>query len=455
MGAAGSCGSGKEVSDQIPSFKIVLVGDPEVGKTSIFLRFIKNQFDYSYQPSISVSIGNVVRKVNIPYEAIVSVTLWDLPGREEMDLRKSYYKDVDAAMVVVDMDDLDSITMAGTWKQDIVNNATYSDKHDFQGISNTQNKNLQNERKEVRSLPILLVGNKVDKLKMISEVESQEEDLPMEVFKILEQVATQHGFVGSVTVSAKESDGSVHAAIQSLVRHMLQQRRQQKKGIFSGDKTIEEKKFVTLSPFEEEKKEFVPLLVVKISEFDVFFKDCNESIERVENTSMALIEAMANFKRACSVAGVTNSTKASLEECIGGLKELIRTDDDEDGLEVHDDGCYLKLIIKEDEVKNVSGPVERVLRTFHNELCTASKKVLIQGPGLHNKLKEIEEKISTLRVSAFDRAMDAGLSQRRAKAALANIDANCNRIREAVAMAMESMSAVESDYKKIKAAMLW
>ena len=47
---------------------------------------------------MSVCIGNAVRKVNIPYEVIVSVTLWDLPGREEMDLRKSYYKDVDAAM---------------------------------------------------------------------------------------------------------------------------------------------------------------------------------------------------------------------------------------------------------------------------------------------------------------------------------------------------------------------
>ena len=47
---------------------------------------------------MSVSIGNVVKKVNVPCEAIVSVTLWDLPGREEMDLRRSYYKDVDAAI---------------------------------------------------------------------------------------------------------------------------------------------------------------------------------------------------------------------------------------------------------------------------------------------------------------------------------------------------------------------
>ena len=31
---------------------------------------------------------------------------------------------------------------------------------------------------------------------------------------------------------------------------------------------------------------------------------------------------MNNFKRACSIAGVTGSAKASLEECIDGLKQL-------------------------------------------------------------------------------------------------------------------------------------
>ena len=40
----------------------------------------------------------MVKHVNIPYETIVSLALWDLPGREEMDLRRSYYKDVDAAI---------------------------------------------------------------------------------------------------------------------------------------------------------------------------------------------------------------------------------------------------------------------------------------------------------------------------------------------------------------------
>lgn len=70
-------------------------------------------------------------------------------------------------------------------------------------------------------------------------------------------------------------------------------------------------------------------------QFDVFFAECNTPIETVQNTSTELKDTMSNFKRACSVAGVTSSAKASLEECIDGLKQLIRTDDDEDALEVY------------------------------------------------------------------------------------------------------------------------
>ena len=58
-------------------------------------------------------------------------------------------------------------------------------------------------------------------------------------------------------------------------------------------------------------------------------------------------------------------------------------------------------------------------------------------------------------MTAFDRAVSRGMSQRRAKAAVINIDSNCTRIGEALATAMETMTAVDNDYKRIKAAMLW
>ncbi|XP_066028679.1 uncharacterized protein [Pocillopora verrucosa] len=456
MGSAGSCSRGEVIQNEIPTFKVVLVGDPEVGKSSIFLRYTKNQFDYSYQPSVSVSIGNIVKHVNVPFETIVSVALWDLPGREEMDLRRSYYKDVDAAIVVVDMDDIDSVTMAGTWKQDIVNNAVFT----------ANNGNIKENIADSKLIPILLLGNKMDKLKYHKTEEERNDDDDemsyLETVRVLEGVALQHGFVGSVTVSAKESDNSVHAAIQSLIRHLLQQKMKKKKLTSKGGKLskndleLEEKNYVTISPLEiSEKKEFIPLIVTKVPEFDVFFAECNNPIETVQNTSTGLLDAMNNFKRACSRAGVTSSAKASLEECIDGLKQLIRTDDDEDALEAHEDGGYIKLLVKEEVKERVSGPVQRVLNSFHSEVGAASKKVLVQCPGALNSLRENEDKINELKATAFERATARGMTQRRAKAAVCNIDANCTRIGEAVATAMETMTAVDNDYKKIKAAMLW
>ena len=77
---------------------LCIIGDSNVGKSSIFLRYIREQFDYSYQPTMNVNIGNVTKKVQLPFETLVSVSLWDLPGREEIDLRRSYYKNIDAAI---------------------------------------------------------------------------------------------------------------------------------------------------------------------------------------------------------------------------------------------------------------------------------------------------------------------------------------------------------------------
>lgn len=41
---------------------------------------------------------NVVRKVNVPAHTVVSLTFWDIPGREDMDVHKSYFRNLDAAI---------------------------------------------------------------------------------------------------------------------------------------------------------------------------------------------------------------------------------------------------------------------------------------------------------------------------------------------------------------------
>ena len=92
---------------------------------------------------------------------------------------------------------------------------------------------------------------------------------------------------------------------------------------------------------------------------------------------------------------------------------------------------------------------------FYWQVGATSKKVLAQSPGALNTLRENEDKINELKPTAFERAVARGMTQRRARAAVINIDANCTRIGEALAAAMETMTAVDNDYKRIKAAMLW
>ena len=43
-------------------------------------------------------LENDVRKLNVPANTVVSLTLWDIPGREDMDLHKSYFRNLDAAI---------------------------------------------------------------------------------------------------------------------------------------------------------------------------------------------------------------------------------------------------------------------------------------------------------------------------------------------------------------------
>ena len=63
---------------------------------------------------------------------------------------------------MVDLSDLQSIDMAGTWRQDIVNNIYLSDDSELINQKTNQT-DIQ------KSLPILLVGSKLDKVLLQAE----------------------------------------------------------------------------------------------------------------------------------------------------------------------------------------------------------------------------------------------------------------------------------------------
>ena len=113
-------------------------------------------------------------------------------------------------LVVVDVSDTDSINSASMWKQDILSNC---DTRLFES-------NLTSTHTHSCSIPILLLGNKLDQLNY--NVESEE--IPKEVL-LLEKLVDEQGFAGGAVVSARDGDGSVHDAVQTLIRHLLEMRK--------------------------------------------------------------------------------------------------------------------------------------------------------------------------------------------------------------------------------------
>ena len=433
--------------EEVPSFKIILVGDSNVGKSSIYLRYTREQFDYSYQPTMNVNIGNVTKKVQRPFETLVSVTLWDLPGRGEIDLRRSYYKDIDAAIVVVDLCDEGSIEMAGTWKQDIVNNSFYTESGE---------KWHKKDMKSQMQLPILLVGTKMDKIKID---EDGEQPKPMQH---LEEIAIQHNFVGCVVVSSCSSDGGVHAAFLSLVNYLLEKKMPKKVNKIITERTNLRDVFSDPNQHGKFARDLIsihdhnyqPLQLCKVEEFDDFFKKCDKQVRIVETCCVAFLIAVKNFKRSCCVSGVTDSVKASIEECITSLKEILRDNAEEEVLVAFEEPGYIRLEVN-DTKEEIPGPLRRVLEIYENELCKTTRRVLLQCPSLQVTLSDSHTALVELQGSANSKAAAMDFNKKQIKLCLQFINNNISRIEDTIGLADEAMKVTYDQFKRIKTAMMW
>ncbi|XP_078618974.1 uncharacterized protein LOC144886295 [Branchiostoma floridae x Branchiostoma japonicum] len=444
-----SSSTGVLPEDEVPVFKVVLIGDPEVGKSSVFLRYTKNQFDYSYQPTTSVNIANVVRKVNVPDHVVVSVTLWDLPGREDVDLRRSYYKDIDAAIVVVDLMDKQSIELAGSWKQDILNNTLLT-----QDVSESSSDGKENTSpNKARNVPVLLLGNKYDQILKREREKADDEgevdvvkDSPAEVQE-LERVAELHGFVGSVLVSAKESDNSVHRAMQSLVRHLLERKLQQKLAKKKGGNKQSQRKKRKAS---QDMDNLAPLEEVGLQEIDDLLHQCNPPLKKLTQCSGALEKSLDQFRRTCVQTGIVTAATASLEDCICGVRDKLG---EGNSLEAVDDGGFLQLVVKgEGEVLE---EVTETLQVFNTQVVVSSKAVLQHCPAASTMLADLDTKVSAKADTIWDTAKQAGKTAREVKQVQATITRNRACIAQARTGGAQSLKTVDSSYQKIKAALLW
>lgn len=103
-------------------FKLVLLGESAVGKSSLVLRFVKGQF-HEYQES-TIGAAFLTQTINLD-DSLIKFEIWDTAGQERYhSLAPMYYRGAQAAIVVYDIINKDSFTRAKTWIEELQKQAS-------------------------------------------------------------------------------------------------------------------------------------------------------------------------------------------------------------------------------------------------------------------------------------------------------------------------------------------
>ncbi|MBN2150887.1 MAG: GTP-binding protein, partial [Candidatus Lokiarchaeota archaeon] len=97
--------------------KIVVVGDPNVGKTSLVIQFTEKAFRKTYLPTIGV---NITEKTIAHDGGHFTMILWDVAGQAKFTkMRKHFYSGASGVILVFDLTKKESLASIKDWHEDV------------------------------------------------------------------------------------------------------------------------------------------------------------------------------------------------------------------------------------------------------------------------------------------------------------------------------------------------
>ena len=86
--------------------KVLVIGDTNVGKTSILVRYVNNEYDEDSMPTLGSSFKTKEVEFSMPdgQRNKTKISIWDTAGQERFDsLTKMYFRGASAALVCYDV----------------------------------------------------------------------------------------------------------------------------------------------------------------------------------------------------------------------------------------------------------------------------------------------------------------------------------------------------------------
>ncbi len=157
-------------------FKISIIGDGGVGKTSLIKKFTKGMFEKDYIKTIGAQFSRYDKEIN---GDVINLVFWDIAGQDDFNfLHPLFYKESRASIIVCSLE------------------ANELGKDSFLHIKNWYNELY----KYCGDIPVVLFANKVDLVNdnNLNELEIQE-------------IVKEYNFLGYYITSAKTGQGVIEA----------------------------------------------------------------------------------------------------------------------------------------------------------------------------------------------------------------------------------------------------
>ncbi|XP_063219883.1 ras-related protein Rab-7L1-like isoform X1 [Bacillus rossius redtenbacheri] len=144
-------------------FKVIIIGDPTVGKTSFVQRYVQNTYKKDYKGTVGVDFALKILKWSD--NQTIKLQLWDIAGQERFTwMTRVYYKDSHGCVIMFDLTNKNSFVNTLKWKRDVDSKCSLPDGS---------------------PIPCMLLANKVDQMQ-------------------IETFYKEHNFIGWTETSAKE-----------------------------------------------------------------------------------------------------------------------------------------------------------------------------------------------------------------------------------------------------------